>query len=130
MKQREWIEHETVLALHEQLLAAFGGASGVRDAGLLESALARPHAKDSYGRPDVFDLAAAYAFGIIRNHPFGDGNKRTGFATAIVFLECNGQIFEAPEAEALVVTLGLAAGDKTEEEFAAWLRRSSRAGSR
>lgn len=122
----EWVEDETVLALHDQLLAAFGGASGVRDEGLLASALARPRAKARYAASDLFDLAAAYAFGLVKNHPFVDGNKRIGFATAIVFLEVNGQIFEAPEAEALVETLALAAGDRSEAAYAAWLRRHSR----
>jgi death-on-curing protein len=126
VKRPEWVEAETVRALHDQLLAAFGGSPGVRDEGLLASALARPRAKSDYASPDVFDLAAAYAFGLIKNHPFVDGNKRIGFATAIVFLECNGQLFDAPEAEALVETLGLAAGDRTEAAYAAWLRRNSR----
>jgi len=126
VKRFEWVADETVRALHGQLLAAFGGSPGVRDEGMLASALSRPRAKADYASPDVFDLAAAYAFGVIKNHPFVDGNKRTGFATAIVFLESNGQVFEAPEADALVETLGLAAGDRTEAAYAEWLRRNSR----
>jgi death-on-curing protein len=126
VKRPEWVADETVRALHDQLLAAFGGLAGIRDEGLLASALARPETKAHYGSPDVFDLASAYAFGLINNHPFVDGNKRIGFAVAVVFLELNGQIVEAPEAEAVVETLGLAAGDRTEDAYAAWLRRRSR----
>ena len=98
----------------------------MRDEGMLASALSRPRAKADYAAPDLFDLAAAYAFGLIKNHPFVDGNKRIGFATAIVFLESNGRVFEAPEADALVETLGLAAGERTEAAYADWLRRNSR----
>lgn len=126
MKRPEWVEAETVRALHDQLLAAFGGLPGVRDEGLLVSALARPRTKAHYGSPNVFDLAAAYAFGLIKNHPFTDGNKRIGFAVAVVFLELNGQVVEAPEADAVVETLGLAAGDRTEAKYAEWLRRHCR----
>lgn len=126
MKRLEWVADETVRALHDQLLAAFGGLAGVRDEGLLESALARPRTKAHYGSPDVFDVAAAYAFGLIKNHPFVDGNKRIGFAVAVVFLELNGQVVEAPEAEAVVETLGLAAGDRTEAAYGEWLRRNCR----
>lgn len=126
MKRPVWVADETVRALHDQLLAEFGGLSGIRDEGLLESALTRPANKARYGDPDVFDLAAAYAFGLIKNHPFVDGNKRIGFAVAIVFLELNGQTFEAIEADALVETLGVAAGDRTESAYAGWLRRNCR----
>jgi death-on-curing protein len=126
VKRVEWVADETVRALHDQLLAAFGGAPGVRDEGMLASALSRPRAKADHASPDVFDLAAAYAFGLIKNHPFVDGNKRIGFATAIVFLESNGKVFEAPEADALVETLGFAAGDRTEAAYAKWLRQNSR----
>jgi death on curing protein len=126
VKPPEWVADETVRALHDQLLAAFGGSAGVRDEGLLASALARPRSKVDCASPDVFDLAAAYAFGVIKNHPFVDGNKRTGFACAIVFLESNGQIFAANEADALVETFALAAGERTEVAYAEWLRRNSR----
>ncbi len=87
MKRPVWVLRETVLALHEQLLAAFGGSSGIRDEGLLDSALARPENRHAYDAPAVFELAAAYAFGLVKNHPFVDGNKRIGFAAAIGFLE-------------------------------------------
>lgn len=117
-----WLLKAAVLAAHERLLSEFGGASGVRDAGLLDSALARPDNLFAYGQPDVLEMAAAYAFGIVRNHPFVDGNKRTGFTAAIVFLELNGEIFAASEADATIQTLALAAGDLDEPAYAAWLK--------
>ena len=126
MKRPVWMLRETVLALHEQLLAEFGGAEGLRDAGLLESALARPGNKFAYKTPSAFDLAAAYAFGLVRNHPFVDGNKRIGFAVAIVFLEMNGYRFTATEADATVKTLALAAGAMTEAAYAAWIKAHAR----
>lgn len=126
MKEPEWVLRETVLALQERLLAEFGGLSGVRDDGLLDSALARPRQLFAYGRrPSLAELAAAYAFGLIRNHPFLDGNKRVGFAVAVLFLELNGRRFGAPEAEAALKTLALAAGELDEAEWAAWLQRHS-----
>ena len=126
MKTPGWVLRETVLALHEQLLAEFGGSAGIRDNGMLESALARPENRFSYGTPSVFELAAAYAFGIVKNHPFIDGNKRTGFAIAIVFLEMNGYRFSATEADATVRTLALAASEMTEPGYSAWLKKNSR----
>jgi death on curing protein len=128
MKEPEWVLPEVVFAAHEQSLAQFGGSAGVRDAGLLESALGKPPNLFAYGRPDLFELAASYAFGIIRNHPFIDGNKRTGFVVAVVFLELNGRSFQATEADAALQTLALAAGEMTEAQFAAWLRAYSRPG--
>jgi death-on-curing protein len=121
-----WVSQETVVLLHEQLLAAFGGSTGVRDQGLLDSALARPQNLVAYGDPTLHDLAASYAFGIVKNHPFVDGNKRTSFTVAVLFLELNGQRFEAGEVDATVQTLGLAAGEVTEAAYAAWLRANSR----
>ena len=91
MKRPVWLLKETVLALHERLLADFGGSAGLRDEGLLDSALARPENLFAYGTPTVFELAASYAFGLVKNHPFIDGNKRVGFAAALVFLEINGR---------------------------------------
>lgn len=120
-----WVAREAILAVHDQLLAEFGGDSGVRDAGLLDSALARPEHKFAYEEAPLFDLAAAYAFGIVKNHPFVDGNKRTGFMAAILFLERNGGRFAAPEADAVVRTLALAAGEMTENQYAAWLEENS-----
>jgi death-on-curing protein len=121
-----WIYRETVLTLHEQLLATFGGSSGIRDQGLLDSALARPENLLAYRKPDVFDLAASYGFGLVKNHPFVDGNKRTGFAVAVLFLELNGYRFEAGEADATVRTLALAAGELQERDYGSWLRANAR----
>ncbi len=120
-----WIDLPEVLAIHGCQLDEHGGASGVRDDGLLESALARPQQLFTYGEPDVFDLAAAYTAGIVRNHPFVDGNKRTGFVVGILFLELNGPTFTASEADATQAVLGLAAGKITDDEFAMWLRSNS-----
>lgn len=126
MKAPQWVLRETVLALQERLLAEFGGLGGVRDTGLLDSALARPRQLLAYGKPGLFELAAAYAFGLVRNHPFVDGNKRIGFTTAILFLELNGHRFEASEAAATLQTLALAARDLDEAGYAAWLKANSR----
>lgn len=126
MKKPVWVLRETVLTLHEQSLAEFGGAAGIRDEGLLDSALGKPENLFAYGKPTLFDLAASYGFGLVKNHPFIDGNKRAGFITAVSFLELNGYHFQATEAEAAVRTLALAAGDLTEKEFAAWLKANSR----
>ncbi len=126
MKTPAWVLRETVLTLHEQLLAEFGGEAGVRDEGLLDSALGKPENIFAYGTPTLFDLAASYGFGLVKNHPFIDGNKRVGFTVAVVFLELNGYRFQATEAEAAVNTLALAAGEMTEQEFAAWLKTNSR----
>jgi death on curing protein len=121
MKRPIWVERASVLLLHDESLTIHGGASGVRDMGLLESALARPQNLHAYGEGDAAALAAAYAFGIIRNHPFIDGNKRTGFLAAALFLEANGYRFTANEAEVVMRTLALAASEIDEPAFAAWL---------
>lgn len=125
MSQPEWILRETILALHEQLLAEFGGSPGIRDEGLLSSAMDRPANLLMYGKPSVFELAACYAFSLVKNHPFIDGNKRIGFATAVLFLELNGHYFRAPEVEAVIHTLALAAGTMDESAYAAWLKDNS-----
>jgi death on curing protein len=121
VKRSEWILRETVLALHEQLLAEFGGSDGIRDAGLLDSALSRPENLFASGQPTVCELASAYAFGLVKNHPFVDGNKRIGFAIGAIFLELNGRAFMAAEADAVIQTLALAAGEIGEKEYARWL---------
>ncbi len=126
MKEPQWILRETVLALQERLLSEFGGLAGVHGAGLLDSALSRPPQLFHYGKPDRYGLAAAYAFGLVRNHPFHDGNKRIGFTVAILFLELNGLTFTGSEADATVRTLALAAGKMTEAAFAQWLKANSR----
>jgi death-on-curing protein len=126
VKQPQWVLRETILALQERLLAEFGGLSGLRDEGLLESAVNRPRHRFLYDKPDLFELAAAYAFGLVRNHPFVDGNKRIGFAAAIVFLEVNGVEFHADEADAALQTLALAAHEQDEHGYAEWLEANSR----
>jgi death-on-curing protein len=126
MNEPEWLDIGIVLDFHAEQLALFGGADGVRDLGLLESALARPVNKFAYGETDVAVLAAAYGFGIARNHPFVDGNKRTALAAMIVFLGLNGMDFDAPQEEATAIVLGLAAGEITEEALAGWIARHIR----
>ncbi len=126
MKPPEWVLRDTVLSLHEELVAEFGGSSGIRDEGLLASALARPANLLAYGKPSVFDLAASYAFGLVKNHAFIDGNKRIGFTTAAVFLEINGYRLLASEADAVVQTLALAAGAINEADYSVWLKTKSK----
>ena len=125
MKVPVWVLRETVLALQEELLAQFGGSAGIRDEHLLDSAMSRPPHLLAYGKPSVFDLASSYAFGLVKNHPFVDGNKRIGFTVAVVFLELNGYRFQATEADAVVQTLALAAGETTEHAYAKWLKANS-----
>jgi death-on-curing protein len=125
VKRPEWILRETVLALHEQLLAEFGGSKGMRDEGLLNSALDRAENLFVYGQPALSELAAAYSFGLVKNHPFVDGNKRIGFAIAAVFLQLNARMLVATEVDAVIQTLALAAGEIGEKEYANWLELSS-----
>jgi death-on-curing protein len=125
MKEPEWIEKETVLCLHEQSLHEHGGSAGIRDESLLDSALGKPQNLFAYGQPNIFDLAASYAYGLVKNHPFFDGNKRTGFVTAVLMLELNGFQFTAEEADAAVRTLALAAGEMSESGYAAWMESNS-----
>ena len=117
-----WLSQAITLALHDEQLAQHGGAGGLRDRGLLESALARPPNRASYGDPDTAELAALYAIAIARNHPFVDGNKRTAFGAMVLFLSLNGLELEAPEVEAVITTLRMAAGDMPDDEFIAWVR--------
>jgi death on curing protein len=121
-----WLDPAVVRAVHGEQLAEHGGAEGVRDAGLLESALARPQHLAARGEPDAVALAAAYGFGIARNHPFIDGNKRTAFVAVELFLVLNGHELEASDAECVLTMLSLAAGDLEEAAFAAWLRQHAR----
>jgi death on curing protein len=118
----DWISQAVVLAIHDEQLAEHGGSPGLRDAGLLESALARPKNLAAYGDPDMAALAAAYAFGIAKNHPFVDGNKRTSAVISRLFLRLNGYDVTASEAERLQVWLDLAAGGIDEETLANWFR--------
>jgi death-on-curing protein len=114
-----------LLAVQERLLADFGGATGIRDTRSLDSALARPQNLFACETPTLFELAASYAFGLINNHLFVDGNKRIGFVAAVVFLEMNGYHFTASEAEAVVQTLALAAGEDSEADYAAWFEQNA-----
>lgn len=125
MKEPNWITREDALAIHDMVLAQHGGLSGLRDDGMLESALSRPRQLQSYGKPDLHALAAAYAKGIVQNHPFGDGNKRTGFLLAAVFLEVNGWTITASEESVVEHTLGLAARKVSEATYAEWLWHNS-----
>ncbi|HZX30435.1 MAG TPA: type II toxin-antitoxin system death-on-curing family toxin [Rhodocyclaceae bacterium] len=120
-----WLNRRALLLLHGESLALHGGAAGLRDPGLLDSAPARPENLAAYGAPDVFDCAAAYAFGLARNHPFVDGNKRAAFLAAGLFLRLNGQRLAASQADATHTVLALAAGDLPEADFAAWLRSNA-----
>ena len=122
MKVPKLIDARSTSAFHGQLLVHHGGASGVRDKGLLESALARPRQQFAYASPDINDMATAYTAGIVQNHPFVDGNKRTGFVVGVLFLELNGFDFTASEAEAAQAVLELAAGTIDETGFALFLR--------
>jgi death on curing protein len=121
-----WLEKHAVLAVHQMLLAEFGGSPGLRDEGLLDSALARPRNLHAHKSPDLAALAASYAAGIVRNHPFIDGNKRTGFMAAYIFLDRNGFELSAPEAEATTIIRSLAARTIDESALAAWIRRNIR----
>jgi len=122
MSRWRWLDQRALCLLHDESLAEHGGATGLRDAGLLESALARPQQLDTYGKPDLADLAAAYGFGLVRNHPFIDGNKRVAFLAVGVFLALNGHRLVATQAEATLTMFGIARGDIDEATFAAWLR--------
>ncbi|TPJ40326.1 type II toxin-antitoxin system death-on-curing family toxin [Mesorhizobium sp. B2-5-4] len=113
---------EFVQAMHAEQLRLHGGASGIRDEGLLESALARPQQKEAYGEPDLSELAAAYLFGIAKNHPFVDGNKRTAFAAADLFLYFNGLSIEAEQEEIIQLVMMIAAGEIDEAGAAAFFR--------
>jgi death on curing protein len=117
-----WVADAVALAAHREQLAAHGGGEGVRDPGSFESAMWRPRNLDAYGDPDIADLAAAYAFGIARNHPFVDGNKRTAAVVSETFLRLNGYELAVSDAELVVQFLALAAGELTEDELASWFR--------
>jgi death-on-curing protein len=117
-----WVDRKLLVLLHDESLAMHGGASGVRDDGLLDSALARAPNLAAYGEPDIADLAASYAYGLAKNHPFVDGNKRAAFLSVGLFLGLNGYRLTASQAEATVAVFGLAAGEIDEPTFAAWLR--------
>ena len=118
-----WVDKQALLLLHDESLATHGGASGIRDEGLLDSALARPLNLTAYGKPDIAELATCYASGVVRNHPFVDGNKRAAFLAAGIFLAINGYRLVCGQAEATAAILALAASELDEASFAAWLRQ-------
>jgi death on curing protein len=118
----EWLTLEIVLAIHDEQLTIHGGSAGIRDQGLLQSALARPENKWNYERAKLPDLAAAYGYGIARNHPFVDGNKRTALLAIYTFLGINGIDFVVAEADAAAMILALAAGEVSESSLARWIR--------
>jgi death-on-curing protein len=122
-----WLEKEAVLIFHEEALREHGGASGLRDESLLDSGLARARNAFAYDEADLCALASLYAAGIVKNHPFVDGNKRTGFLCAAVFLEINGRQFAASEGEVVAMTLALAAGEADDKSYAEWLRDNVKA---
>jgi len=127
MNEPVWLELETLLLLHSSSVARFGGAEGIRDKGLLESALARPRNLFAYEKvDDLADLAAVYAFGLIRNHAFVDGNKRIALLATGIFLDLNGTTLDAKTADAISAVMALAEGSIGEKEFAAWIRANLR----
>jgi death on curing protein len=126
VKRWRWLEAADLIAMHRQVVAEFGGPPGLRDQGLLESAAARPKHLAAHGPASAFELAAAYAFGLARNHPFVDGNKRIALIAAFTFLLLNGWEVEAEEAATVLVFVDLAAGKPDEKQLALWLERNSR----
>lgn len=122
-----WVDARVVLAIHDRQLAEHGGADGIRDSGAIDSALARPENLAAYGNPDVAELAAAYIYGLAKNHGFVDGNKRTAWVTARVFLADNGLSLDFDAADAVQLMEGVAADRITESELAIWLRSRLRA---
>ena len=125
MKNPTWVRRDVVLAYHDLLLARHGGGTGIRDEGMLDSALDRPKNLFHYEKPSLHQLAASYGFGLLKNHPFVDGNKRIAFGTAVVFLEINGWKISATEVDAVLKTLALAAGEIDELTFSQWLKENS-----
>jgi death on curing protein len=120
-KKWNWIDRNILLLLHDESLAVHGGGSGIRDEGLLDSALSRPLNLALYGEPDVAELAASYAYGLAKNHPFVDGNKRAAFLSIGLFLYLNGQKLTASQADATLVIMAVAAGERTETDLATWI---------
>jgi death-on-curing protein len=121
-----WLDRRDVEGFHAIQIAEFGGLAGIRDAGALESALARPLNLTAYAKPSIFELAASYAFGIAKNHPFVDGNKRTALVTSFTFLELNGWDVTAAETDAVLAFVDLAAGKLSEKQLVAWLEKNSK----
>lgn len=125
MEEPRWLSCDLVLKLHQRSIERFGGSHGVRDEGLMLSAVARPENAWAYGEEtDLFELAGSYAFGIVRNHPFVDGNKRTAVAAAVTFLGLNGQMFVGEQVEVVLATVSLASGEWDEATYAFWLKEN------
>ncbi len=120
-----WLSADILRAVHDEQLTEHGGISGVRDEGLFLSAVARAENLANYGTPDYVDLAAAYGYGLAKNHPFLDGNKRTAFVAVELFLRLNGYLLTANDAECILTMLALAAGEMTEADFSNWIRRNT-----
>lgn len=118
-----WITVSVILAIHDEQLAQHGGATGLRDAGGLASALARPRNRLEYDKPDIAELAALHALAIVKNRPFIDGNKRTGYVALELFVALNGHVFDVSDADAVLMTLAMAAGTMSDADFIAWVRR-------
>lgn len=126
MSKWRWISKQALLLLHAESLAEHGGGQGMRDEGLLDSALARPQNLAAYGEPDYAALAASYGVGVAKNHPFVDGNKRAALLATGLFLYLNGYRLTASQADTTITMLNVAAGTLTEDAFAAWLRQHAR----
>ncbi|SRR5260221_3627719 len=125
MKKWVWIDARAIIAIHDEQLAEHGGGAGTRDAGLLESALARPFNLAAYGKPDAAALAASYAVAIAKNHPFVDGNKRTSFVALELFLALNGFMLTASDVDCVITMLAVASGEMDETALAGWVRRNN-----
>jgi death-on-curing protein len=121
-----WLDRLVIEAIHAEQLERHGGGTGIRDPGLLESALARPLNRAGYGEPDIAELAAVYALGIAKNHPFVDGNKRTAYVALETFIILNGVTFPVSDAEAVVAMIDMASGAMTDDEFITWVREHAR----
>lgn len=126
MQEPVWVLDETVLAIHNRQIAEHGGLAGVRDFGALKSALDRPKNKFTYAQADIFELAAAYGYGIASNHPFSDGNKRTAYVVSLLFLALNGLKVEASQDDKYLTLLNLAAGQLSETQLATWFETHCR----
>ena len=126
MNEPRWLDRRIALAIHDRQLADHGGASGIRDEGLLESALARPQQHAAYATPDLAELAALYAIAIAHNHPFIDGNKRTAYVALELFLAKNGASFVASDTDCVLMMLGMASRELDDDAFVAWVRANMR----
>ena len=128
MKSWVWLDPDVLLAVHDEMIDDHGGAAGMRDRGLFDSALARPRNLAAYGKPDAAALASSYAFGLAKNHPFVDGNKRMAFVALELFLSLNGYGLVADDVQCVLVTLSVASGAFSEDDLTQWIRKNSRKG--